>query len=106
MTSTTGRLSVVIVAIFVFFVVWAAIAAHPWKSASTDPRLQAIAVRRQALVRETALVNKLVAVHAAAVKSASAAAASAQASVVTAAPASNPAVRVVTLPPLTITRTS
>jgi hypothetical protein len=105
MASTTGRLTVAVVAVFVFFVFWAALAAHPWKSASPDPRLQAIAARRQALVRESALVNRLVAAHAAAVRSASAAKASAQATA-SAAPATTPAVRIVTLPPLTITRTS
>src|SRR4051812_40408695 len=73
MASNTGRLSVAVVAVFVFFVFWAAVAAHPWKSASPDPRLQVIAIRRQALAQESVLVNKLIAAHAAAVKNASAA---------------------------------
>jgi hypothetical protein len=93
MASHVGRLYAIALALFVFFVVWATVAAKPWKSAAPDPRLQAIALRRQALKQETSLVNQLLAMRAKA--SAAAPAASA-----------TPAVRVVTLPPLTITRTS
>lgn len=104
MTSHVGRLYVAAIAILVFFVLWAAVAARPWKTAAPDPRLQQLALRQQALKRETALVNQVLALRAKAqqakVRSTAAAAAA------PAAPAAQPAVRVVTLPPLTITRTS
>jgi hypothetical protein len=93
MTSHVGRLYAAAITILVFFVVWAALAAKPWKTAAPDPRLQQLALRQQALKRETALVNKMLALKAKASPTA------------LAAPAT-PAVRVVTLPPLTITRTS
>jgi hypothetical protein len=93
MTSHVGRLYVAAIAILVFFVVWAAVAAKPWRSTAPDPRLQQLALRQQALKRETALVNQVLALQARAHTTAPAAAAT-------------PAVRVVTLPPLTITRTS
>jgi hypothetical protein len=93
MTSHVGRLYAIAIAIFVFFLVWAFTAARPWRTASPDPRLQQLALREQALKRETALVNQIVALRA---------------KTATRAPAAGPApaVRVVTLPPLTITRTS
>jgi hypothetical protein len=94
MTSHVGRLYVATIAIVVFFLVWAAVAARPWKTAAPDPRLQQLALRQQALKRETKLVNQVLALRAkAAATNASAGAA-------------QPAVRVVTLPALTITRTS
>jgi hypothetical protein len=98
MTSNVGRLYAATIAVLVFFVIWAAVAARPWKTAAPDPRLQQLALRQQALSRETALVNQILALKAKARHSAAAATA--------AAPAAQPAVRVVTLPPLTITRTS
>jgi hypothetical protein len=94
MTSHVGRLYAAAIAILVFFVVWAAVASRPWKSAAPDPRLQQIALRQQALRRETALVNQVLALRA---KTKATSAASAKTA---------PSVRVVTLPPLTITRTS
>lgn len=93
MASHVGRLYAAAIAILVFFVVWASVAARPWKTATPDPRLQQLALRQQALKRETALVNQVLALKAKARASVPAAAAT-------------PAVRVVTLPPLTITRTS
>jgi len=95
MTSHVGRLYAAAIAILVFFVLWAALAARPWKTAAPDPRLQQLALRQQALKRETALVNQVLALRA------RAKAASTASSV-----AAKPAVRVVTLPPLTITKTS
>ena len=93
MTSHVGRLYAATIAILVFFVVWAAVAARPWKTAAPDPRLQQLALRQQALKRETALVNQMLVLRAKAARSNSSTPARA-------------AVRVVTLPPLTITRTS
>jgi hypothetical protein len=92
MTSHVGRLYVAAITTLVFFVLWAAVAAKPWKATTPDPRLQQLALRQQALRRETALVNQVLALKA---KAGAAAGATA-----------TPAVRVVTLPPLTITRTS
>jgi hypothetical protein len=92
--SHVGRLYAMAIAILVFFLIWAAVAAQPWKTAAPDPRLQQIALRQQALRRETALVNQVLALRA---KTKSSWAASAK-------PA--PAARVVTLRPLTITSTS
>ena len=115
MTSHVGRLYALAITLLVFFVAWAAIAARPWASAKPDPRVQLIALRQQALKRETTLVNLVLRQRAAAAKQAQLAAAAKQTQRATAAkqaqlasaPAvSAPSVRVVTLPPLTITRTS
>jgi hypothetical protein len=104
MTSQIGRLYALAGTLLVFFVLWAAIAAHPWASTSADPRLSALARREQVLRRDASLVQQIVAQRTALQKSA-AARKQAQAAAATAvAPA--PRVKVVTLPPLTITRTS
>jgi len=86
MTSHVGRLYAVALVLVVFFLAWALIAARPWASAAPDPRLKLLAVRAQHLQREAKLVNALLVARR------------------TQAPA--PAVRVVNLPPITITRTS
>lgn len=95
MTSHIGRLYVVAVSLFVFFLMWALVAAKPWATAKPSPRAQLIALREQALRRETKLVNQILRQRAAAAKAQTRQLAAAA-----------PAVRVVTLPPLTITRTS
>jgi hypothetical protein len=117
MTSHHGRLYALALALVVFFLAWAVIAAHPWATASADPRLRTLAIRQAQLQREAKLVRKIVAarwaryrvqlrarraliahVHAAAASQAAAAAA--------AAPAAAP-VQVVNLPAAhVITRTS
>jgi hypothetical protein len=98
MTSHTGRLYALAASLAAFFVFWAGIAAHPWKTASSDPRLATLAQREQLLRRDAKLVQQLVQ------RRASAAAARARAR---SAAASVPhSVRVVTLPPLVVTRTS
>lgn len=117
MTSHTGRLYALAVALVAFFLAWAVVAAHPWATATGDPRLQALAAREAQLRSEAKLVNQIVAQRwtlyrselqvrrsqiAAAKTHATQIAASYSAS---AAPASA-SVRVVNLPPLTITRTS
>ena len=118
MTSHVGRLYALAGSLLSFFVLWAVIAAHPWATAATtDPRLTALGRRERQLRADAALVQKVVdrrfaAYHAALAKRRSAiAAAKARASAVSAvsvsaSPASAPAVRVVTLPPLVITKTS
>lgn len=108
MTNHAGRLYALAFTLVVFFLTWAAVAAHPWATAKTDPRLAALALREQQVRRESVAVQRIVrrrwAVYRsqlrlrqrqiAAVRQAQSAAASA------------PSVRVVTLPPLTVTRTS
>jgi hypothetical protein len=86
------RLYVFAVTMLVFFVVWAVVAARPWvaKTSSGDRQVAALAAREQRIHFESLLVRKLSAQRAA------------QQPV--AAPA--PAPRIVTLPPLVITRTS
>jgi hypothetical protein len=108
MTSHTGRLYSLALALVVFFLTWAVIAARPWTSAKADPRLAALATREQRLRRESAVVRRIVARRWAAYRRELKArraqiAAVAQTQL---AAAASPSVRVVTLPPLTITRTS
>ncbi len=95
MTNHTGRLYALAVALVVFFLAWAVVAAHPWQQAAADPRLKVLAVRQAQLQREAKLVQQIVA------QRRSAATRSRQLASVQA-----PAVRIVNLPPLTITRTS
>jgi hypothetical protein len=106
MTSHTGRLYAAAAGLLTFFVLWAGIAAHPWRSTATatDPRLVALAQRDRLLRREAGLVRQIVHQRAAAAKAVAANRAR-QAAAAAAAPAASP-VRIVTLPPLVITRTS
>jgi hypothetical protein len=128
MTSHAGRLYALALALVVFFLAWAVVAARPWFKAAADPRLQALAAREVRLRHEAKLVNRVVAARWTAYRAAlrlresqiaaaktriAAARASAQrqaAAAMAAQPvpttAAASAVRVVTLPPLTITRTS
>ena len=122
MTSHHGRLYALTLGLVVFFLAWAVIAAHPWATASPDPRLRALAIRQAQLQREAKLVRKVVAARwaryrvelkarqaqIARVKAATAAAAAAAA---VAAPVATSAaagpVQVVNLPPAhVVTRTS
>ena len=132
MTSHHGRLYALASSILLFFVVWAVIAAHPWatpKASARDPRLLALAQREQRLRKEAGLVQRVVerrytdyrarfaaynaalAMRQARIAAARRAAAqqaqlgSMQQAAAAAAP-SGGGVRVVTLPPLVITRTS
>jgi hypothetical protein len=110
MTSSnhTARLYAVAATVFVLFVSWAAIAAHPWKSAAAanpkDARLVALAQREQLLRRDMALVQTIAARATASVKAQNTA--RTLQSHTAAAPVASPSVKVVTLPPLVITRTS
>ena len=127
MTSHVGRLYALALALFVFFLTWTTVAAHPWSARSTpraDPRAAALAARQLRVRHESVVVARVVrrrwAVYRrqlhrrqqriAAINRANAAAArQAQlaASAAAVAPAvSAPSVRVVTLPPVTVTRTS
>lgn len=82
-----GRLYTLALALVVFFLAWAVAAARPWgRAAAPDPRMKALAVRAAQLQRDAQLVNRIVAAR-------------------SHRPAA-PAVRVVNLPPVTITRTS
>jgi hypothetical protein len=104
MTDRTTRLYAVVVAVLVFFVAWAAVAARPWATTATDKRLVALASREQRLRADAKLV-KLVVQRRYALYRAQLAKRQAQNAAATAQPVSA-AVRVVNLPPLTITRTS
>jgi hypothetical protein len=113
-TNQVGRLYAVALALVLFFVNWAVVAARPWSAPAADPRLKVLAAREAQLRREAKLVNTLVAhrwavyraaLHTRQLEIAAAKARSAQvATSYTAAPSAG--VRIVTLPPLTITRTS
>jgi hypothetical protein len=130
MTSHVGRLYALALALFVFFLTWATVAAHPWTAQSTpraDPRAAVLAARQVRLRHESVVIARIVrrrwAIYRrqlrrrqqriAAVNRANAAAArraqlaaSAAAPAVAASPAAAPSVRVVSLPPVTVTRTS
>lgn len=111
MTDTSHRVYAVVLALVVFLVSWAAVAAKPWATAKPDPRLAQLALREQRLRADAKLVQQVVDRRMAAYRVqlrtrqaqiAATQARSLQVSQQTAAPA----VRVVNLPPLTITRTS
>jgi hypothetical protein len=124
MTSHIGRLYSLALALLVFFVLWAGIAARPWASVNADPRLATLAAREQQLRHDSLLVTKIVnarwtvykaqlaqrKLSIAAARQRQAAAVTAAATPAAAAPVSvssaSPIVRIVNLPPLTITRTS
>ena len=130
MTSHVGRLYALALALFVFFLTWTTVAAHPWSAPATpsaDPRAAALAARQLQLRHESVAVARIVrrrwAVYRrqlhrrqqqiAAVNRANATAArQAQLAATAAAPTFSasataaPSVSVVTLPPVTITRTS
>jgi hypothetical protein len=114
MVSHSGRLYALALGLVVFFLAWAVVAAHPWGTTAADPRLKALAVRETQLRREARLVDRIVALRWAAYRSAlrarrleiAAVRARASRAVPALAAPSSASVRVVTLPPLTITRTS
>lgn len=126
MASHHGRLYGLALALVVFFLAWAVIAAHPWATASADPRLRNLAIRQAQLQHEAKLVQKVVAMRWAryrvrlkarrtqiarvmAANAAAAAQAAQAAQAVAAAPAAaaSAPVQVVNLPPAhVVTRTS
>ena len=105
MTSNSARLYVIALALVVFFLVWTTLAAHPWGAPPTDARAAALAAREARLRQESKLVNEVVAARWVAYR-AELKVRSSQIAAARQAPAAVPSVRVVTLPPLTITRSS
>ncbi len=89
MTDHVRRLYLAAGTLLAFFLAWAGIAAHPWSAkptaAPSEASARAVALYEQRLQRDAALVQRL----------------SRQRAAVPA-----PPVRIVTLPPLTTTRTS
>ena len=110
MTDTSHRTYAVAIALVVFFFTWAVIAAHPWVPATPDPRLVALQAREQRLRVDAKLVSRIVerrnAAYRVALRARRAAIANANRSQAAVAAAQAPQVRIVTLPPLTSTRTS
>ena len=116
MTSHVARLYSLAGALLAFFVLWAVIAAHPLATtAKADPRLHALAQRERHLRADAALVQKAVdrrfAAYRVELTKRRSAIAAAKARASAASPVSislgvSPGVRVVTLPPLVITKTS
>jgi hypothetical protein len=108
MTDTSHRTYAVVLALVVFVVFFAAVSLKPWPAAQTDQRLLALQAREQHLRIDAKIVSSIVDQRWATYRQAlqSRRAAIAQAGTRTAQAASAPAVRVVTLPPLTVTRTS
>jgi hypothetical protein len=103
MTSHAGRLSAAATAILVLFLSWAVIAARPWAStraAAPDPRLEALAARERRVRADSIAVDRIVRLRWRLYRQRLAARNRSLAAAVA------PSVRVVTLPPLTITRTS
>lgn len=101
MTNQVGRIYVTALALVLFFLTWAVVAAQPWIAPKADPRLARLAARQTRLRHEAKLVDAIVARRFAAYRRALATRRAAAAAVPQA-----PAVRVVNLPPLTFTRTS
>ena len=61
MTDHVARLHAGALALLVFFLVWAVVAARPWaQPAETDPRAAALDRREQRLARESRRVNRVV----------------------------------------------
>ena len=119
MANHHARLYGLALAVVVFFLAWAVVAAHPWTTAAADPRLKRLGAREAELRREAILVRKIVAtrwshyrvqlkVRRAEIARVAASNAAAQqaALAAAAAPTSSPGVQVVSLPAHVITRTS
>jgi hypothetical protein len=109
-TSHAGRLYAVALALVVFFVTWAAIAARPWETAAAraDPQLAALSLREQRLRHEAIVVKRIVqdrwSSYRLRLRQRERQIASVRASYQAAAAA--PSVQIVNLPPLVVTRTS
>lgn len=87
MTSHVARLYLAAGSLLAFFLAWAGIAAHPWTSgaaSATGTRARAVALYEKRLRRDAVPMQQLSARR----------------------PTAAPHVRIVTLPPLTMTRTS
>ena len=99
MTSPVGRSYATALALMLFFLTWAVVATKPWIAPQADPRLERLSLRELQLRRQARQVDAIVGRRLAAYHRALAARH-------TLAAAPTPAVRVVNLPPVTITRTS
>ena len=106
MTSPVARLYAITLAIAAFFVSWATVAAHPWATPTRDPRLAALVVRQAHVRAESVRVKQIVDARWAAYRKALAARDRAAAAQPVSSSVAAPSVRVVTLPPLVVTRTS
>ena len=103
MTNQLARLYVLVVGVLVFFVAWAAIAAHPWAAKpAQDPRIAALAARQQRLQMESIRVKRIVDARWTSYRRQLAERHATAASLAR----TRPAVRVVNLPALVVTRTS
>jgi hypothetical protein len=114
-TNHVGRLYSLALALVVFFLAWAIVAARPWSTSPADPGLKVLATREARLRQEAQLVKRVVArrwtayrtaLHARQAEIVSAKARSAQLAASSYTAPAGAGVRIVTLPPLTITRTS
>ena len=101
MTNHVVRLYALAGTLAAFFLTWAGIAARPWVEQPLDPRVAALEQRELRLQRDAALVRQVVDRRWAAYR-----AALADSRTTSAATAAAPPVRVVTLPPVTVTRSS
>jgi pyruvate/2-oxoglutarate dehydrogenase complex dihydrolipoamide acyltransferase (E2) component len=115
-TNHHARLYGLALALVVFFLGWAVVAAHPWATTANDPRLRVLAVREAQLRREAQVVRHVVAarwahyrvqlkLRRAQIASASAAAAAAATAAASQQVAAGP-VQIVSLPAHVVTRTS
>jgi hypothetical protein len=119
-TSHQTRLYGLALALVVFFLGWAVVAAHPWATQAADPRLMTLGKREAQLRREAQAVRRVVAARwahyrvelklrkaqIAAANAASAAAAAAAAAAPPQTTAAAGPVQIVSLPAHVITRTS
>jgi hypothetical protein len=126
MTDHIARLYALAAAVVVLFLAWAVVAAHPWQTqtspATADPRVKALVSREHRIRHESLVVRRVVArrwrhyrielrqrrhqITATRKRHQNALAAAAAAPASTSPSYSTPSVQVVTLPPLTVTRTS
>lgn len=61
MTNHNARLYGVALALVVFFLGWAVVAAHPWAATVSDPRLRTLHIREAQLRHEAKVVSRVVA---------------------------------------------
>jgi hypothetical protein len=114
MTDSGHRAYTVVVALVLFCVTWAAVAARPWATAAPDVRMADLALREQRLRADAKLVERIVTNRQAAYsvslarRQAEIARRRATASLAAAVPAraAPVAARIVELPPVTTTRSS
>ena len=103
MTSQLARLYVLVVGVLVFFVTWAAVAAHPWAAKpAQDPRIAALAARQHRLQIDAVRVRRIVDARWTIYRRRLAAQHATAASLAR----TRPSVRVVNLPALVVTRSS